>query len=81
MTSGQQNTASRLAYANDVAGSWGAENAILTNQEFLDAVCSTNLCDELGDLGVPVATVAANDKEGSVSALGDRLQNAGDEGL
>jgi hypothetical protein len=59
----QENTASRLPYPDDVAGSWCAHNAILADQQLLDAVGSTDLGDQLGDLWVPVSAIATNDKE------------------
>ena len=81
MISGQQDTTSGLADADDVRGSRGTENAILANDELLDAVSGTNLCNGLGDLGVPVATVTTNDEGGVLDALGDGEENAGDKRL
>lgn len=62
MTSGQKDTTSSLAYPDDVAGCWCAEDTVLTDQELLDTVGGTNLGDQLSDLGVPVATITTNDK-------------------
>ena len=81
MRSGQQDTTSGLADANDVRGSRGTEDAILADDELLDAVSGTNLCNGLGDLGVPVATVTTNDESGVLDTLGDGKENAGNEGL
>jgi hypothetical protein len=53
----------------------------LADEKLLDTVCGTNLCDELGDFGVPVASVATDNEERALDALGDRLEDAGDEGL
>jgi hypothetical protein len=79
--SGQQDTTSGLADADDVGGSGGTENAILANDELLDTVCGTDLCNGLGDLGVPVTAVTANDEGGVLDTLGDGEEDAGDEGL
>lgn len=81
MAGSEQNTASCLAYPDDMAGSWGAENAVLADQELLDAVCCTDLGDELCDFGVPVASISADDQEGALYTLRDRLEDAGDERL
>jgi hypothetical protein len=35
----------------------------LADEELLDAVCGTNLGDQLNDLGIPVAAITANDEE------------------
>ena len=62
-------------------GSGGTEDAILADDELLDAVSGTNLCNGLGDLGVPVATVTTNDESGVLDTLGNGKENAGNEGL
>lgn len=81
MTGGQKDTSSSLPYPDDMTGSGSAENAILANQELLDSVCSTNLGDELCDLGIPVATVTTDNEESSLDAFRDGLKNAGNECL
>ena len=77
----QQNTASSLPLANDMTCSWCAQNTILTDQELLDAVCCTNLCNLLNHLGVVEAAITTNDEEGALDAFGNREENRGDEGL
>jgi hypothetical protein len=77
----QQDTTSGLADADDVRGSRGTEDAVLTNDELLDTVCGTNLCNGLGDLGVPVTTVTTNDEGGVLDALRDGEEDAGNKGL
>jgi len=64
-----------------MAGGWCAEDTVLTDQELLDAVGGTNLCDHLGDLWVPVSAISTDDEEGVLDALRDREQDAGDESL
>lgn len=81
MAGSQKDTTGGLLDADDVRGSGCAENAILSNDELLDAVCGTDLCDQLRDLGVVVTTVTADDKEGAIYTLGDGEKNAGDKGL
>lgn len=41
----QQDATSGLAYPDDMAGGRCAEDAVLADQELLDAVRSANLCD------------------------------------
>jgi hypothetical protein len=77
----QEDATSRLPYPDDVAGSWGAENAILSDQKLLDSVCGTDFGDELRDFGIPVTTVTTDDQERALDALGDRLEDAGNESL
>jgi hypothetical protein len=59
----QQDATSGLAYADDVAGSRCAEDAILADQQLLDTIGSTDLGDQLRDLWVPVATVTSDDQD------------------
>lgn len=81
MTGSQQNTTSSFPLADKVTGRWGAENAVLSDQELLHAVCSANLCDCLYDLRVVVATVTADNEERALHAFGDGKEDTGDEGL
>lgn len=78
---GQQDTTSGLANADDVRGSRGTEDTILADDELLDTVCGTNLCNGLGDLGVPVTTVTTDDESRVLDTLGDGEENASNEGL
>lgn len=63
VTGSQENTTSSLSLANDMAGSWCGQNTVLADEELLDAVSSTNLGDQLNDLGIPETTVTTNDEE------------------
>jgi hypothetical protein len=64
-----------------VTGSGCAHDAVLTDQELLHAIGSTNLGNGLSDLGVPVTAITTNNEERALYALGDRLEDAGDECL
>lgn len=63
MAGSQEDTASGLAFPDDVAGSRGRQDTILTDQELLDTVCGTNLCTQLHNLGVVESAITTNDKE------------------
>lgn len=67
----QQDTTSCLLYPDDMAGGRCAENAILADYELLDAVCSTNLSNQLCDFWVPVAAITTNDEGRSSNAFWD----------
>jgi hypothetical protein len=79
VTGGEQDTTGGLPDPDDMTGSWCAEDTILADQELLDAVGSTDLCNLLCDLRVPVATITTDDKESVLSALRNRLEDADDE--
>lgn len=81
MTGSQQDTTSGLANTDQVASSRCAKNAILSDQELLDAIGGTDL-GNLGDhLRVVVTAITTNDEERVFDTLGDRQQNAGNEGF
>jgi len=77
----QEDASGGLANADHMASGGRAENAALADDELADAVGGADLGDELGDLRVPVAAVAANDQSAVLDALGDGEEDAGDEGL
>lgn len=64
MASSEEDATRGLAEADDVTGGGGGEDAVLADEELLDAMGGANLCDELDHLGVPVAAIAADDEEG-----------------
>lgn len=63
MTGSQEDTSGSLAQTNDMAGSGSREDTILTDEEFLDTIASTNLGNELDDFRVPVTAITTNDEE------------------
>lgn len=79
--SGKKDTAGGLLDADDVGSGWGAEDAVLANDQLLDTVSSTDLCNQLRDLGVVVSAIATDNEEGAIDALWDGEQDRGDEGL
>lgn len=58
-----------------------AHDTILTDQELLDAIGSTNLGNGLGDLWVPVPAITTDNEERALDALRDGLEDTGDESL
>lgn len=81
MAGGEQNTTSGLPDPDDMTGSRRTEDTILTDQQLLDAVGRTDLGNLLCDFRVPVTPVTADDEESAICALGNRLEDAGDERL
>lgn len=81
VTGRQEDTTGGLALADEVAGSRGGEDAILADQQLLDTISGTDFGNLLNDLGVVVAAIATDDEESALSTLGDREDDASDEGL
>lgn len=81
MTGGQENATGGLADADKVAGGGGTQDAILTDEKLLDTISGTDLSNLLDDIGIVVAAVTADDQEGIGGALGDGLEDGGDERL
>ena len=81
MAGSEEDTAGGLVLANDMTGGWRAHDPVLTKQQFLDAICSPNLDDELHNLRIPKAAIAADDEKAAIYALGYREEDAGDKSL
>jgi hypothetical protein len=64
----QQDATGGFAFADDMAGGGRREDAILTDQQLLDAVGRANLGNQLNDLGVPESAITTNDEKGSFLA-------------
>lgn len=62
MTSGQQDTTSRLPLPYEMTGSRSTQDTVLANKDLLDAIGGTNLSNLLDSLGIVVATVATDDE-------------------
>jgi hypothetical protein len=63
VTGSEKDTSRGFTLANDMAGCWRRKNAILTDQKLLRAIGSSNLCNQLNNLGIPEATVTTDDEE------------------
>jgi hypothetical protein len=81
VTSGEQNTTGSLPLANDMASSRRAHNTIVTDDEFLHAICCANLYNELCNLRVPVPSISANDQRAAFDTFGDGEEDRSDEGF
>jgi hypothetical protein len=64
-----------------MAGGGGGHDAVLADQELLNAVCGTDLCNDLSDLGVVVAAITANDERGALCTFGNGVEDGGNEVL
>ena len=78
---GQEDAAGGFADADDMAGSRCAKNAILSDDQLLDAICSTDLCNQLHNLWVPISSITTNDKESTFYTFGYGQEDRGNEGL
>jgi hypothetical protein len=65
MAGRQEDTSSGLAKSDDMAGGRRRQNTILADEELLYTVGSTDLGNQLDDLGVVVAAITTNDEERS----------------
>jgi hypothetical protein len=74
MTSGQNDAARGLAFSDNMAGGWGREKAMLPDHQLLDAICRTDLGDQLGDFWIPESPIAANDQESACATRFISLQ-------
>lgn len=63
MAGRQENATGGIALADEVARCRGRQDAILADQELLDTVGSTDLGDQLDDLGVPEPAITADNEE------------------
>jgi len=77
----QQNATGSLPHTDQITGSRGAEDAVLTHEQLLDTVSGTNLCDLLNSLGVVVTAVTGDDEGSILSSFRDRQDNAGHKGF
>jgi hypothetical protein len=81
MARSQQNASSGLPYANHMAGSWSAQNAIVSDYQLLGTVRSADFGNQLCDFGVPVSSISSNDKCAPFYALRNGEQDAGNKTL
>ena len=58
-----------------------AQNAVLSNQKLLHAICGSDFCNQLYYLWVVVSPIASDNQKAAVNSLGDGQENAGDKGL
>lgn len=79
MARSEQNATRRLSLPDNMAGSRSAQNAILANQQLLDAICSSDARNQLDNLGVVEPSITTDNEECVLSALGDGLEDARDE--
>lgn len=78
---GEEDTTGGLPDADQVAGSGGGHDAILADEELLHAVGRSDLCNDLGDLGVVETAITTDDEGSALSALGDGLEDGSNEVL
>ena len=81
MTGSEENTTGGLSDANDMAGSWSGQDAILTDEKLLDTICRANFSNQLDNFGIPVSAVTTDDKESTLCAFRNREEDRSDEGL
>lgn len=81
VTRGQQDAPSGLLFANDVASCRCAQDPILSDDQLLDAICRSDLCDQLDNFWVVVSAITSNHQKCPLCSFRDRLDDAGYEGF
>ena len=81
VASSEQNTTGSPSFTNNMTGSRGTQDTVLTDQQLLDTISSTNLSNQLHNLGIVVSSISSNDQETPLSALWNGKEDAGNERL
>lgn len=79
MTGGKQNTTRRLAHADQVASGRGTHDAILADQQLLDAIGGGDLSDLVDHFIVVETAITTNDEERALDTLGNGQENTRDK--
>jgi hypothetical protein len=78
---GEQDTASGIADTDEVAGGRSGHDTILADEELLHAICGTDLCDDLGNLGVVITAITTDNERCALSTFGNGVEDGGNEVL
>lgn len=81
VTGSQQNTTRRLAHTNQVASGRCTHDAVLADQQLLDAIGGGDLGNLVDHYIVVETTITTNDEERVLDTLGNGQENTGDEGF
>ena len=81
MASSEKDTASGFPFPDDMTCRRCTQNTILADQKFLHAVCCAYLRNQLGDFGIVVSAISADDQEAPFYAFRYREEDAGNESL
>ena len=79
VTGSQQNTTRRLAHTNQVASGRCTHDAVLADQQLLDAIGGGDLGNLADHYIVVETTITTNDEERVLDTLGNGQENTGDE--
>jgi len=64
-----------------MASCGSTQDAILTDQKFLDTICCADLGNQLHDLRVPISSITTNDQEASFDTFWDGEKDTSDKRL
>ena len=81
MAGSEKNASSSLSLSNDMTCSRRAQDPILSNQKLLHTIRGPNSRNELYGFWVIKSPIASNHQKAALDSLGDRQEDAGDEGL
>lgn len=77
----EKDATGEVSLSDDMACGRCAENAILANDQFLDTICCTDLCNLLNDFRVVVSSIATNDKFRALDTFRNREEDRSCEGF
>lgn len=81
MTSGQQDATSSFSQSDNVRGGWCAQDAIVSDNQLLHSICSSDLRNNLGDLWVPESAITTNNQCAALDTFGNGEESCCDEGF
>lgn len=81
MAGSEQNASSSLSLSNDMTRGRCTQDAILSNQKFLHTIRSPDSRNQLYGLRVIKSPIPSDNQKATLDSLGDRQEDAGDEGL
>ena len=81
MTGSQENPAGSFAFPDDVTRSRCAQDPILSYQQLLDAICSSDLGNQLHYFRVVVSPIPTDDEEAVLGTFRDGKEDTGNEGF
>ena len=81
MARSKQDPTGSTSLPDNMARSWGAQYAVLANNQLLNAIRSSNASNQLDGLRIVETSISTDNEERILSALWDGLEDAGNEGF
>lgn len=81
MARSKQDPTCGTSLPDNMAGGWGAQYAVLANDQFLNTVRGSNASNQLDGLRIVETSISTDNEERILGALWDGLEDAGNEGF